>query len=266
VTGPFVARVRVGGQEVRGCLADLPPGLLRRCEPVRSPGVYQRQRHMPGRWFSTTTGGFLEYESLLERDWMLLLDFDREVEWFCEQPLRPVQIREQRIEHARALHDTFLDLAPFILRDDEGQWIKCPRPVGALRIGVDVVGDAVLDDQTPREFERAARAIVRLIGGQTFNERSPVRTHGALCIEKFIVAARIRGVACKTRLGPGLRRHRALVTHGFALHVRRKSSVQGKSGLTIAGTSGCSPGVWPMRKKRAKRRLSDSKAFTGNVV
>jgi hypothetical protein len=53
--------------------------LLRRCEPVRCPGVYQRQRHMPGRWFSTTTGGFLEYESLLERDWMLLMDFDREV-------------------------------------------------------------------------------------------------------------------------------------------------------------------------------------------
>ena len=43
---------------------------------------------MPGRWFSTTAGGFLEYESLLERDWMLLLDFDREVEWICEQPLR----------------------------------------------------------------------------------------------------------------------------------------------------------------------------------
>jgi hypothetical protein len=33
-------------------------------------------------------GGFLEYESLLERDWMLLMDFDREVEWICEQPLR----------------------------------------------------------------------------------------------------------------------------------------------------------------------------------
>jgi hypothetical protein len=43
---------------------------------------------MPGRWFSTTAGGFLEYESLLERDWMLLLDFDQEVEWMCEQPLR----------------------------------------------------------------------------------------------------------------------------------------------------------------------------------
>jgi hypothetical protein len=49
---------------------------------------------MPGRWFSTTAGGFLEYESLLERDWMLLLDFDREVEWICEQPLRLRYVRD----------------------------------------------------------------------------------------------------------------------------------------------------------------------------
>lgn len=57
-------------------------------EAVRAgahPGLYRRQRHMPGRWFSTTAERFLEYESLLERDWMLLLDFDREVEWICEQ-------------------------------------------------------------------------------------------------------------------------------------------------------------------------------------
>jgi TnsA endonuclease N terminal len=88
VTGPFEACVRVGGDEVRGSLADLTPGLLRRCEPVRQAGVYQCQRHMPGLWFSTTVGRLLEYESLLERDWMLLLDFDREVESICEQPLR----------------------------------------------------------------------------------------------------------------------------------------------------------------------------------
>ena len=55
---------------------------------MRMPRVCQRQRHMPGRWFSTTAGQFLDYESLLERDWMLLMDFDREVEWICEQPLR----------------------------------------------------------------------------------------------------------------------------------------------------------------------------------
>jgi hypothetical protein len=94
VAGPFEASVVVGGEEVRGCLADLSLGLLRRCVPVRSPGVYRRQRHMPGRWFSTTAGRFLEYESLLERDWMLLLDFDREVEWICEQPLRLRFVRD----------------------------------------------------------------------------------------------------------------------------------------------------------------------------
>lgn len=96
MAGPFEACIRVGGAEVRGGLADLSLGLLRRCGPVRSPGVYPRQRHMPGRWFSTTAERFLEYESLLERDWMLLLDFDREVEWICEQPLRLRYLKDDR--------------------------------------------------------------------------------------------------------------------------------------------------------------------------
>jgi hypothetical protein len=96
VAGPFVACVRVGGQEIRGCLSDLSLDLLRSCEPVRRPGVYQRQRHMPGRWFSTTAGRFLEYESLLERDWMLLMDFDREVESICEQPLHLHYVKDGR--------------------------------------------------------------------------------------------------------------------------------------------------------------------------
>ncbi|MGO9319224.1 MAG: hypothetical protein ACLQBY_00200 [Solirubrobacteraceae bacterium] len=88
VAGPFEARIRVDGEDVGGCLADLPVGVLRKCTPVRTPGVYRRQRHMPGLWFSTTAGRFLEYESPLERDWMLLMDFGRRVEWICEQPLR----------------------------------------------------------------------------------------------------------------------------------------------------------------------------------
>ncbi len=79
---------------MRGCLADFSFEVLRGCEPVRRPGVYRRQRHMPGRWFSTTAGRFLEYESLLERDWMLLMDFDREVEWICEQPLRLTYVKD----------------------------------------------------------------------------------------------------------------------------------------------------------------------------
>lgn len=100
MTGPFLAFVLTDGEETSHCLADLPLDLLGRCTPVRRPSVYRRQRHMPGRWFSTTAGRFLDYESLLERDWMLLMDFDREVEAICEQPLR---LRYQR-DGAAASH------------------------------------------------------------------------------------------------------------------------------------------------------------------
>lgn len=100
VAGPFEACVRVGGEEIRGGLADLPVGVLRNCEPVRRAGVYRRQRHMPGLWFSTVVGRFMEYESLLERDWMLLMEFDREVEWMCEQPLRLRYVtNDQQVSH-----------------------------------------------------------------------------------------------------------------------------------------------------------------------
>lgn len=100
MAGPFEACVSVGGEDVGGCLADLPLDVLRECEPVRRAGVYRRQRHMPGLWFSTTVGRFMEYESLLERDWMLLMDFDREVEWMCEQPLRLGYVKDgQRVGH-----------------------------------------------------------------------------------------------------------------------------------------------------------------------
>jgi hypothetical protein len=51
---------------------------------------------MPGRWFSTTAGRFLESESLLELDWMLLMDFDPGVEWICEQPLRLRYVKDEQ--------------------------------------------------------------------------------------------------------------------------------------------------------------------------
>jgi hypothetical protein len=54
VTGPFLACVSTEGEETLCSLAELSLDLLRRCSPVRRPIVYQRQRHMPGHWFSTT--------------------------------------------------------------------------------------------------------------------------------------------------------------------------------------------------------------------
>ena len=86
--GPFEVVARFGDGEARGGVSEFPAGRLRGCLPVRRAGVYQRQRHMPGLWFSSAAGCLLEYESLLERDWMLLLDFDRGVQGVREQPLR----------------------------------------------------------------------------------------------------------------------------------------------------------------------------------
>jgi hypothetical protein len=102
MTGPFAASISVGGAEVRGALAELPLDSLRACEPVWGPGVYRRQRHMPRRWFSTTIGGFLEYESLLERDWMLLMDFDREVEWIWRAAAAAALLRGRSAGEAQA--------------------------------------------------------------------------------------------------------------------------------------------------------------------
>lgn len=95
-TGPFIACIRTDGEETSRPLAEMPLDRLRHCSPVRRPAVYRRQHHMPGRWFSTTAARFLDYESLLERDWMVLMDFDREVSSICEQPLRLHYIRDGR--------------------------------------------------------------------------------------------------------------------------------------------------------------------------
>jgi len=140
VAGPFEACIRVGGEEIRGCLADLPLDLLRRCEPVRIRGAYQRQRHMPGRWFSTTAGRFLDYESLLERDWMLLMDFDREVDWVCEQPLRLRYLRDGvAASHVpdllvwRRAGPELCDVKGEERLDHPDFRLRCARPVGRAR-------------------------------------------------------------------------------------------------------------------------------------
>ena len=51
-------------------LADL-AGHIERLEPVRKPHVSRKSKHMPGRWFSSSTGEHVQYESLLERSSLL---------------------------------------------------------------------------------------------------------------------------------------------------------------------------------------------------
>ncbi len=54
--------------------------------PVRGFRWSRGQRHMPGWWWSVTTGDHVGYESWLERDHLMLLDFDPEVTAIAAQP------------------------------------------------------------------------------------------------------------------------------------------------------------------------------------
>ena len=108
-----------------------------------------------------------------------------------QQPLRAVEVGQQRIQQPRALRDAGLDGLPLGGRQHERQRIQRPGPVGALRVGVDVVGDAVLDDQPARELERAAHGVGRFVGAQTVDERPPVRAHRALRIVQLVVSSQV---------------------------------------------------------------------------
>ncbi|MFF5363370.1 TnsA-like heteromeric transposase endonuclease subunit [Streptomyces scabiei] len=54
--------------------------------PVRGFKSYKGQRHLPGLWWSATVGGHIGYESRLERDHVMLLDFDPTVVGVSSQP------------------------------------------------------------------------------------------------------------------------------------------------------------------------------------
>jgi hypothetical protein len=54
--------------------------------PVRDFPSYRGQRHVPGLYWSATTGRHVGFESWLERDHAMLLDFDPQVTGFASQP------------------------------------------------------------------------------------------------------------------------------------------------------------------------------------
>ncbi|MFG3286300.1 TnsA-like heteromeric transposase endonuclease subunit [Streptomyces sp. NPDC048111] len=70
--------------------------------PVRGFPSYRGQRHFPGLYWSSTTGLHVGFESWLERDHAMLLDFTPEVTGLLSQPLWLFweDGRGKRISHA----------------------------------------------------------------------------------------------------------------------------------------------------------------------
>lgn len=65
--------------------------------PVRK--VSNRGRNAIGKFPSTKMKRMIAFESLLERDFIYLLDYDPAVEWFEEQPLSIEYLREGKLLH-----------------------------------------------------------------------------------------------------------------------------------------------------------------------
>jgi hypothetical protein len=76
----------VDGVVQRGPLAQCWSVRFEEVAPVRSFPSYRGQRNFPGWWWSSTLERHVGYESWLERDHLMLLDFDPQVTAFASQP------------------------------------------------------------------------------------------------------------------------------------------------------------------------------------
>src|SRR6267142_6607645 len=81
-----VSYVPDDGAERRVPLAQAWAVPLEQGSPVRRLESRKGQRHLSGLWWSATTGGHVGFESWLERDHVMALDFDPTVVGIASQP------------------------------------------------------------------------------------------------------------------------------------------------------------------------------------
>lgn len=81
-----VAFLDQGGEERRGSLSQLWNARFESMKPVRGFPSFRGQRSFSGAWWCATTGNHVGFESWLERDHVMLLDFDPLVVGVSSQP------------------------------------------------------------------------------------------------------------------------------------------------------------------------------------
>ncbi|SCL59741.1 hypothetical protein GA0070606_3153 [Micromonospora citrea] len=130
--GPLTAEFEVGyvgaeGSEVRTSLIDSAGVPFELVKPVRGFPSYKRQRNFPGLWWSSTTGAHVGYESWLERDHLMLLDFAPAVAGIASQPFWLFWNDEASGRRRSHAPDYFARLA-----DGRGLVVDC-RPVDRIK-------------------------------------------------------------------------------------------------------------------------------------
>lgn len=86
LAGLWVSYVAGDGAEHRVPFAEAVAVRFERAMPVRRFPARRGQRHLSGLWWSATTGGHVGFESWLERDHLMALDFDPAVTGIVSQP------------------------------------------------------------------------------------------------------------------------------------------------------------------------------------
>ncbi len=82
----WVSYVAAGGAEHQVSLTEAAAVRFEQAMPVRRFPARRGQRHLSGLWWSATTGGHVGFESWLERDHLMALDYDPEVTGIASQP------------------------------------------------------------------------------------------------------------------------------------------------------------------------------------
>jgi hypothetical protein len=98
--------VGADGERRRTALPECFGVRFEEAQPARSFPSFRGQRNFPGWWWSSTMSGHVGYESWLERDHVMLLDFDPQIVALASQPFWLRWIREDRVR--RHLPDYFV--------------------------------------------------------------------------------------------------------------------------------------------------------------
>jgi hypothetical protein len=124
-----VSYVSADNESVATDLSGVDPTRVVRGLPVRIPVSRTGQRNYSGWYWSSTVQGHLVYESLLERDRLLLADFCPNVRWIAAQPFWVRGYDGSRFcRHVPDILLEYLDGSFTVVDVKAEQMLTAPRP------------------------------------------------------------------------------------------------------------------------------------------
>jgi hypothetical protein len=154
--------VRGDGVRRREPLTACTGGLFETAAPVRSFHWAKGSVHFPGLWWSSTTSGHVGFESWLERDHVMLMDFDPAITGIASQPFwLHWQDRDGRARrHAPDFFARRADGSGVVVDVRPDDWIP-PRDAEVFRVTALACGQAGWEFRRAGAIDPVLRANVR---------------------------------------------------------------------------------------------------------